>query len=404
MTKRDLWIQIGQEALSEVDRLSEAQGCGKLQERNEQVLAAATKDEASANTIKKLLETLPETRDWSKVRMIAISAPFGKRRRAGLSPRGSRPVRTPHPATIPRPPRVGLKRSIELFSGGGEKWWLEPEPPPKRGIKKKAFATMRVFFGTDRKPTGYKKPDKFFAGERGLPSFGVVEVSIPHDHRVGELEGPSWWKLQFRKNPTKHVLLLSLESLSRGKFIKDLGKSLLEIPSKEALLFLHGYNVSFQDACRRTAQIAYDLNFQGAPISYSWPSESKPSRYLVDETNVHWSAPHFRNFLSLLLSETRAEAVHVIAHSMGNRALIEALRTFDVSKLPVNCARLTQVIFAAPDIDAATFQRWPTNSVRKQHVSRSMHLQTTWLLECPKLCISIRELGILERILCCWTA
>jgi len=219
----------------------------------------------------------------------------------------------------------------------------------------KPFATVQVFYGTDRKPTGQKKPDKFFAADRGELNFGSVEVSIPHDHRTGELEGRVWWKLQFRKNPAKHVVVVSLQVLGRKELLQSFRKSFRQQASKEVLLFVHGYNVSFEDACRRTAQIAYDLDFGGVPALYSWPSEGKAKLYFVDETNVQWSVPHFREFLSLLLIETGASAVHVIAHSMGNRALVEALRTFDVKVTP-GSAQLTQVVFAAPDIDAATFQ------------------------------------------------
>jgi esterase/lipase superfamily enzyme len=35
---------------------------------------------------------------------------------------------------------------------------------------------------------------------------------------------------------------------------------------KDAFVFIHGYNVSFEDAARRTGQFAYDLKFVGAPI------------------------------------------------------------------------------------------------------------------------------------------
>jgi len=74
--------------------------------------------------------------------------------------------------------------------------------------------SVRVFFGTDRKKTGETAPAKFFAAERGDLSLGSVDVSIPHDHRMGELEGPSIWKLQFSDDPSKHVVLLGVEILT----------------------------------------------------------------------------------------------------------------------------------------------------------------------------------------------
>jgi len=48
-----------------------------------------------------------------------------------------------------------------------------------------------------------------FGAERGELTLGVCEVSIPRDHRVGELESQRIWRLQFRADPSKHVALLS---------------------------------------------------------------------------------------------------------------------------------------------------------------------------------------------------
>ena len=38
-------------------------------------------------------------------------------------------------------------------------------------------------------------------------------------------------------------------------------KSSKEAKVLDVLVFVHGYNVGFEDAARRAAQLAYDLNF-----------------------------------------------------------------------------------------------------------------------------------------------
>jgi esterase/lipase superfamily enzyme len=45
---------------------------------------------------------------------------------------------------------------------------------------------------------------------------------------------------------------------------------------------VHGFNVSFENALRRTAQIAYDLDFDGAPFLFSWPSRDSLLSYASD--------------------------------------------------------------------------------------------------------------------------
>ena len=60
-------------------------------------------------------------------------------------------------------------------------------------------------------------------------------------------------------------------------------------------MFVHGFNVDFASAARRTAQMKYDLGFRGAAILYSWPA---PSNYVECEGNAIWTLPHLMEFLT----------------------------------------------------------------------------------------------------------
>jgi esterase/lipase superfamily enzyme len=120
------------------------------------------------------------------------------------------------------------------------------------------------------------------------------------------------------------------------------------------LVFIHGYNVSFEDAARRAAQLAYDLEFAGIPMLYSWPSVESVAKYTIDETNVRWSQEHFREFITICRTELAVRTVHLVAHSMGSRLLAETLPNLEYV---AGAAMLRQVVFAAPDIDADTFRQ-----------------------------------------------
>jgi esterase/lipase superfamily enzyme len=151
------------------------------------------------------------------------------------------------------------------------------------------------------------------------------------------------------------VIVLGVDALDRAAFVAGARQLIATAVLPEALVFIHGYNVSFDDAARRAAQIAYDLHFEGLTLLYSWASEGAFVRYGVDKENAKWSLPRFRSFLTLVLSELGASHVHAIAHSMGNEVCANGLATFDTSALAPGAATLRQIVFAAPDVDAATF-------------------------------------------------
>lgn len=217
------------------------------------------------------------------------------------------------------------------------------------------YATVRIFFATDRNVTGKLDPEKIFGVHRSSLSYGTCDVSIPRDHRLGELESPSIWRLEFREDPSRHVVLLKTEKLPENKFFGDVSYRVLMSRQQSAFIFIHGYNVSFSEAAKRTAQINYDLGFDGAPVFYSWPSQGTAPAYMIDEQTIEWAEINLKRFLEEFFQQSAAQRVYLIAHSMGNRALTRAVSSLMADK-PVLRERLKEVILTAPDIDADVFK------------------------------------------------
>ncbi|WP_229502939.1 alpha/beta hydrolase [Pseudoduganella guangdongensis] len=216
-------------------------------------------------------------------------------------------------------------------------------------------AVMRVFFATNRELSGDRHPARLFGNMRGTLRYGSCEVSIPRDHRMGELECPSLLRLELRQDPDQHVVLMSAETAERDAFMERLKQAIALHGSRSALLFIHGYRTTFEDAARRTGQLAYDLGFPGAPVFFSWPSQGKLSGYIVDEANVEWAQADLAAFLADFLQQSDAEHVYLLAHSMGSRAMARATASV-IAARPELAGRIREVILAAPDIDAEVFR------------------------------------------------
>jgi esterase/lipase superfamily enzyme len=181
-------------------------------------------------------------------------------------------------------------------------------------------------------------------------------VSIPRTHRAGQLEAPSIWRLEWCNDPEQFVVLLSVDEIDKSTFFEDIAARVKSSDRKSAFVFVHGYNVTFVDAARRTAQMAYDLGFGGAPVLYSWPSQARYASYKVDETNAEWARLDFKAFLKDFAAQSDAEHIYLIAHSMGTRVLTGALKEL-VLEDPSIRDKFDEIILAAPDIDADTFKR-----------------------------------------------
>jgi esterase/lipase superfamily enzyme len=253
-----------------------------------------------------------------------------------------------------------------------------PPPPPagERGLpgipggiaganrrykQSQGFATVRVFYGTNRAPTGDLKPALFYGKGRGELQYGYLNVTIPQIHKEAELETqPRWAEYTFVLNEDsmrrRYVLLDQVTPLAKDDFVRALRQQIKDSPSKDLFIFVHGFNNTFEDAARRAAQMAYDLDFDGTPILYSWPSQGFVAAYAADEAAVGISGRKMADFLETVVSQSGAQRIHVLAHSMGNRALIEALQTYLAKRAPNERQHIFgQIVFTAPDVDRDYF-------------------------------------------------
>jgi esterase/lipase superfamily enzyme len=130
-------------------------------------------------------------------------------------------------------------------------------------------------------------------------------------------------------------------------------ESVREKGSKDALVFVHGFNTSFQEALLRNAQMVWDLQYQGASVVFSWPSRGGTAAYLHDRDTALRARHAFRELLKQLRQQG-IENISVLAHSMGNFVVLEGLGEEADSPAPVH---LSELIMAAPDIDRVAFEQ-----------------------------------------------
>lgn len=220
------------------------------------------------------------------------------------------------------------------------------------------FTVVRVFFGTDRNAFSSPQPQQvaFGSAHSGL-SYGYVDVSIPATHDWGMLESPGVDLEGVINDPHLYILTLDGRQLQRNTFIDALHRDEDAAHWREAFVFVHGFNTTFDDAARRSAQLAYDLRFPGTPIFFSWPSAGGVLSYWQDEETIKQSAVPLAEFLRDLIVEGNFSRIHILAHSMGNRAVLEALAAIAAHPVAGNPRPFDQVIFAAPDVARDDFSR-----------------------------------------------
>ncbi len=241
---------------------------------------------------------------------------------------------------------------------------LPATPSGAGGRDEHAVHVQTVHYATTRGVEDPGDPKHHYGKERAEPErgpqYGTCEVTIPvAAHERGRLESPSLLRLEFGPDPRKHIILRSVAPQSREHFLAGLRDRTAAAAgaddwSADTMVFVHGYNMSFAKAARRTAQMAYDFEFPGAAILFSWPSDGSLLRYIADREDAEWSAPHLASLLEDLLAAGGTRRLHLVAHSMGSQVLIRALDEL-VRRIGDEAPLFANVVLAAPDFDARVF-------------------------------------------------
>jgi esterase/lipase superfamily enzyme len=213
-----------------------------------------------------------------------------------------------------------------------------------------------VWFGTNRRPDGRGG----FGGERhSATTHGRAEVFIPEGHRFGETGSSFWRKLRRFDLRDDTLRLQALTPLEHAAWLGEIQREMRDAreagDAPHGLFFLHGFNVTFEEAAIRAAQIGFDLKVAGATAFFSWPSRGNVTAYPADEATIEASERAITDFLVDFAAHCGAEKVHVIAHSMGNRGLLRALQRIAAQAETRGQVKFGQVFLAAPDVDRDLF-------------------------------------------------
>ena len=198
-------------------------------------------------------------------------------------------------------------------------------------------------------------------------SSGSCKISVPKNHQVGEI-------------PLAQQALATPESLNEkdkkdksqspsevfrigGSSIKSVDEIIAAVKktNRTPLVFVHGFNVKYQEALLRAAQIAYDLKYQGPVILFSWPAGAEDGLFesaQINKTyennlnNAKKSITEFQNFL-LALQKNKIK-INLIVHSMGHQVVLPVLTSIGSAAKPTILVH--QLILNAPDFSSDEFK------------------------------------------------
>lgn len=160
---------------------------------------------------------------------------------------------------------------------------------------------------------------------------------------------------------TPQELKGGISESAKEQFLLELRSQLKQSQSKDVFVFVHGYNVNFENPLLMTAQLWHYLGYKGSFISYGWPATPRATAYIKDLDTAAFSARSFRIFLDFLAEQEEIEQIHILGYSAGTRLVSNTLyqKALQMSEIPAKEAqqktKLGTVILLSSDMDKALF-------------------------------------------------
>ena len=245
------------------------------------------------------------------------------------------------------------------------------EPVAVVDWKEKDSSTWDVLYVTNRLISEDPNDPQYgtYGNQFGTtPEYGSCFVQLPHRDAGKEVQVKKSSSIQklipvaFQKKADSSIEASGPQVevdrprlLQQNIFFSKLEKQIENSRQRDVLLFVHGFNVDYEAAVTRTVQIAADLPFNGAIISYSWPSQGGLKNYKTDGSVVDQSVPAFAEFLTEMGGRLPNDVrINIVVYSMGNRLVLRSLerlpRQFSTPK------RFANIVFCAPDVGVSEFR------------------------------------------------
>nr|WP_307159207.1 alpha/beta hydrolase [Rhizobium paknamense] len=211
---------------------------------------------------------------------------------------------------------------------------------------------VQMLAATTRAPADDKAI--LFTGERGSGLMvDAVTVSIPPDanRKIGEVQ----WPKKLPPNPAKDFTTVSVKPILNEAD----GHAWLHahLPGKRrVLVFVHGFNNTYEDSVYRFAQIVHDSRADVVPVIFTWPSRASIFDYNYDKESTNYSRDALEDMLTRIVRDPQVSEVTVMAHSMGSWLAVESLRQMAIRRGRVD-PKIANVILASPDLDVDVFGR-----------------------------------------------
>jgi esterase/lipase superfamily enzyme len=239
-----------------------------------------------------------------------------------------------------------------------------PAKDPYKGVRD--WLVIPVFYATNRVFVGQGGAIEYSEAPNKKLLFGVknIVVPVPAETTIDATteQKMDWQKISLAPKDKEGPPAFNLDrckikdsQLERDQVTAAFKAYMDESGNSESVLFVHGCCINFDTAMRRSADLAATMH---TPVLlYDWVSPRKFRNYLVNGTRADQTMDDFCKFLTQVEKVAEPHKVVLVAHSLGNQFLDEAMirRFAHYSGGTSAPPKFNEIVLSNADVDAQSF-------------------------------------------------
>jgi esterase/lipase superfamily enzyme len=152
---------------------------------------------------------------------------------------------------------------------------------------------------------------------------------------------------------------LARHAEAKGRLQGEVQRRLAAAPSKEVLLYVHGFNETFESAAFTAAELCHFLGREQVCAFFTWPASTTGNfltSYTATTESGDFAVEHLKKTIRMLATTPGVEGVQILAHSRGTSVTLKAVRELGLEaiaagKEAANLYKIDNLVLLSPDID-----------------------------------------------------
>jgi esterase/lipase superfamily enzyme len=146
---------------------------------------------------------------------------------------------------------------------------------------------------------------------------------------------------------------------AKARLQGEVQRRLAQAPTREVLLYVHGFNETFATAAYTAAELCHFLGREQVCAFFTWPASSTGNfltSYTTTTESADYAVEHLKKTIRMIAATPGVQRLQILAHSRGTALTMRAVNALSTEaiaagKEPADLYKIDNLVLVSPDID-----------------------------------------------------